>query len=151
MPNKYLSRPGESPGRSGASCGSSPRQQVWLLLRDPEDLSDDEQDALRQMQELCEDVATAYPLAQQFVRMVRLRQAEAFNPWLKAVEASAIVDLQSFASELGRQREAGGAALTLPYSNGQTEGQINRLKLIKRSMYGRTNFDLLRQRVLHTA
>jgi transposase len=44
-----------------------------------------------------------------------------------------------------------GAALTLPYSNGQTEGQINRFKLIKRSMYGRANFNLLRRRVLHTA
>lgn len=64
-PNKYLSRSGESPGGSpdgsGKVRGSSPRQQVWLLLRDPEDLSDDEQGALRQMQEPCEDVAAAYP------------------------------------------------------------------------------------------
>lgn len=150
-PNKYLSHPGESPERSAASRGSSLRQQVWLLLRDPEYLSDDERNALRQMRETCEEVAAAYPLAQQFVRMIRLRQAEAFGPWLKAVEASSIVDLQNFASELNRQRKAVQAALTLPYSNGQTEGQINRLKLIKRSMYGRANFDLLRQRVLHTA
>lgn len=83
--------------------------------------------------------------------MVRLRQAEAFDPWLKAVEASSIADLQSFASELRRERKAVQAALTLPHSNGQTEGQINKLKLIKRAMYGRANFDLLRQRVLNTA
>jgi transposase len=150
-PSKYLSRSGESPGRSGTSHGSSPRQQVWLLLRDPEDLSDDEQDALGQMREACTEVVAAYPLAQQFVRMIRLRQVEALDLWLKAVEASALVDLQNFASELRRQRKAVQAVLTLPYSNGQTEGQINRLKLIKRSMYGRANFDLLRQRVLRTA
>ena len=82
---------------------------------------------------------------------IRLREAEAFDSWLKAVETSSTVDLQSFASELRRQRKAVQAALTLPYSNGQTEGQINRLKLIERSMYGRANFDLLRQRVLRTA
>lgn len=150
-PNRYLSRPGKSPGRSGASRGSSPRQQVWLLLRDPEDLSDDEQDALGHMQEVCEEVVAAYPLAQRFIQMIRLRQVEALDPWLKAVETSNIADLQSFASELRRQRKAVQAALTLPYSNGQTEGQINKLKLIKRSMYGRANFDLLRQRILHTA
>ncbi|MEW6636358.1 MAG: transposase [Actinomycetota bacterium] len=79
-PNKYLSRSGEFLGRSGASHGSSPRQQVWLLLRDPEDLIDDEQDALRQMQEACEEVVAAYPLAQQFVRMIRLRKVAALDP-----------------------------------------------------------------------
>ena len=43
------------------------------------------------------------------------------------------------------------AGLTLIWSNGQVEGNVNRLKLIKRQMYGRANFDLLRQRVLHAA
>jgi transposase len=150
-PNKYLLRSGESLGGSGATRSSSPRQQVWLLLREPEDLSDDEREALRQMRGACEDVVAAYPLTQQFVRMFRLREVEAFDPWLEAAEASGVADLQSFSGELGRERKAVQAALILPYSNGQTEGQINKLKLIKRSMYGRANFDLLRQRVLHTA
>jgi transposase len=148
-PKKYLSRSGGSPGGSGASRGSSPRQQVWLLLRKPEDLADDKREALKQMQGVCEDVVAAYPLAQQFVRMIRAREAEAFNPWLEAVEMSDVADLRSFASELRRERKAVEAALRLPYSNGQTEGQINKLKLIKRSMYGRANFDLLRQRFLN--
>jgi transposase len=103
------------------------------------------------MRGACEDVGAAYPLAQQFVRMIRLQQADAFNRWLEAVEASGIADLQSFASELRRERKTVEAALSMPYSNGQTEGQINKLKLIKRSMYGRANFDLLRQRVLNAA
>lgn len=149
-PKKYLSRSGSS-SRSRASRGSSPRRQVWLLLRQPEDLSDDEREALRKMREVCEDVGAAYPLAQQFARMIRLRKAEVFGPWLDAAEASGVADLRSFASEIRRQRKAVEAALTSPYSNGQTEGQINKLKLIKRSMYGRANFDLLRQRVLNSA
>jgi transposase len=148
-PKKYLSRSGGSPGGSSAARGSSPRQQVWLLLREPEDLSDDEQRALRQMQGICEDVAAAYSLTQQFVRMIRAREAEAFDPWLEAAEGSGVGDLQSFATELRRERKAVQTALMLPYSNGQTEGQINKLKLIKRSMYGRANFDLLRQRFLN--
>ena len=101
------------------------------------------------MQGVCEDVVAAYPLAQQFVRMIQAREAEGFNPWLEAIEMSDVADLRSFASELRRERKAVEAALTLPYSNGQTEGQINKLKLIKRSMYGRANFDLLRQRFLN--
>lgn len=149
-PKKYLSRSG-SPGRSRASHGSSARQQVWLLLRESENLLADERKALGKMREACEDVASAHPLARQFVRMIRLQKAEDFGPWLDAAEASGVADLRSFANEIGRERKAVEAALTLPHSNGQTEGQINKLKLIKRSMYGRANFDLLRQRVLGAA
>jgi transposase len=59
-----------------------------------------------------------------------------------------VPELQSFAAGLRRDKAAVMAALSLPYSNGQVEGQVNRIKLIKRTMYGRANFDLLRQRVL---
>ena len=55
-------------------------------LREPEGLSDDERKALRQMQGVCDDVAAAYPLAQQFVGKIRAREAEAFDPWLEAAE-----------------------------------------------------------------
>jgi hypothetical protein len=88
------------------------------------------------MQGVCDDVAAAYPLAQQFVGKIRAREAEAFDPWLEAAERSGVADLQSFASELRQERKAVQAALMLPYSNEQTEGQRNKLKLIKRSMYG---------------
>ena len=59
-----------------------------------------------------------------------------------------IPDLESFAQGLQKEYSAIKAALTLPYSNGPVEGQINRLKLVKRSMYGRADFELLRQRFL---
>jgi len=70
------------------------------------------------------------------------------EPRLAAVAASNITSLQRFANGLRQDLAAVKAALSLPWINGQTEGQINRLKLIKRRMYGRANFDLLRKRVL---
>ena len=65
--------------------------------------------------------------------------------WLREAEASA---LAPFAAGLRRDEDAVRAALTEPWSNGQVEGQVNRLKVIKREMYGRAGFDLLRGRVL---
>ena len=81
--------------------------------------------------------------------MVRARKAERFDGWLARAEASGVLELQSFVAGVRRDYAAVAAALTLPYSNGQVEGQITRLKLIKRTMFGRANFDLLRRRVLY--
>lgn len=80
--------------------------------------------------------------------MVRQRNSIHFDDWLIRVEASGIAELESLAAGLRRDQAAVTAAMSLPYSNGQVEGQINRLKLIKRTMYGRAKFDLLRQKVL---
>ena len=80
--------------------------------------------------------------------MVRTRQATAFDAWLTRATASDIPEIQGFVTGLERDKAAVVAALSSSYSNGQVEGQVNRLKLIKRSMYGRAKFDLLRQRVL---
>ncbi|WP_201374479.1 transposase [Ktedonobacter robiniae] len=71
--------------------------------------------------------------------------------WLKAAETSHIPEFESFAAGVRQDQNAILAGLTLPWSSGQTEGQITRLKLLKRSMYGRAKFDLLRLRVLHRA
>jgi transposase len=72
----------------------------------------------------------------------------AFDPWVAEAEASGLRELRRFALGL-RPDAAVRAALTQPWSQGQTEGQVTRLKLLKRMMYGRANFDLLRLRVLH--
>jgi len=68
--------------------------------------------------------------------------------WIDQSNTSKITALKSFAHGLTQDLEAIKAALSLEWSNGQTEGQVNRLKTIKRQMYGRTNFDLIRERVL---
>jgi transposase len=77
--------------------------------------------------------------------MVKDQVASALDDWLLQAQASA---LASFATSLRRDEDAVRAALTEPWSNGQVEGQVNRLKVIKRDMYGRAGFDLLRCRVL---
>jgi hypothetical protein len=70
------------------------------------------------------------------------------KPWLVNVLNSGIEAFVSFAKGIVKDFEAVENALSMPWSNGQTEGQVNRLKFIKRQMYGRANFDLLRRRVL---
>lgn len=129
----------------------SPKRLVWLLLGDPETLEATERRALEQVLDASDAAAVIYPLVQRFRKMVRHLEAEDFDEWLENALSCGVMDFETFAMGFKRERSAVEAALTLPYSNGQTEGQINRLKLIKRSMYGRASFDLLRQRVLGAA
>lgn len=97
------------------------------------------------------DVRRAQKLAHEFQAMVRQRTPEAFDNWLQACAASSIVELQSFAKGLLPEETSIRAALREPWSSGQVEGQVNRLKLLKRQMYGRAKFDLLCQRVLNAS
>lgn len=92
---------------------------------------------------------TIYQLVQEFFRLVRARQGTQLDSWLSKVKASAIPELQRFTNGLERDKAAVLAGLTLIHSNGQVEGQVTRIKLIKRMMFGRAGFALLRQRVLH--
>ena len=71
--------------------------------------------------------------------------------WTEQAKASGVPELKAFAVKLLQDIEAVVAAMILPYSQGQTEGRVNKLKFIKRSMYGRGKFDLLRQRVLYAS
>jgi transposase len=91
----------------------------------------------------------AYGLAQDFMDMLRHREGERLDVWLGRVRASHIPELQRFVQSIQRDKDAVLAGLTEPWSNGVVEGKINKLKLIKRMMYGRAEFPLLRQRVLH--
>ena len=126
----------------------SSRQAAWLFVRCPADLNESESQLIERLSQHSPELQTAYSLAQEFIQMVRQRKSIHFDDWLLRLETSGIAELESFAAGLRRDQAAVTAALSLPYSNGQVEGQINRLKLIKRSMYGRAKFDLLRQKVL---
>jgi transposase len=86
-----------------------------------------------------------------FAAMVRERRVAALAPWVADCRAGPVPELRNFATSLEKDEGAVRAALMLPWSNGPTEGHINKLKLIKRSAYGRMKLDLLRQRVLHAA
>ena len=127
----------------------SPRSMAWLLFKPPNEQEPEQQRLVQMFCEACPDVDHAVHLVQQFRRLVTQRLAEELDGWLvSAAAADAPVELQRFAAGLKADFAAVKAALSLPWSNGQTEGQVNRLKGIKRQMYGRANFDLLRKRVL---
>jgi transposase len=134
---------------------TSPKRLVWLLMGDPEELEEAEREALNRMLEASSDVAAIYPLVQSFEKMIRNSpdkgQAEKLESWLEKTLSSGVKAFETFAMGIKREQSGVEAALTLPYSNGQTEGQINKLKLIKRQMYGRGSFEMLRQRVLGAA
>jgi transposase len=126
------------------------RHAVFLFLRRPtEELSSEEQETLVLLRSLHSEVNQAYELAQQFAHMLRHRTGEQLDTWLAHVRASQIRELQHFVTGVDRDKVATVAGLTLPQNNGLVEGKVNKLKLIKRMMYGRAEFPLLRQRVLH--
>ncbi len=127
-----------------------PRQLAWLLVRDPTQLDQQESQTLSW---LCQDsqVKCAYDLAQQLIRMMKERNAASLEAWLLTCLESGIVEVANFAQGLQKEYSALRAALTCPYSNGPVEGHVTKLKFIKRSMYGRGSFELLRQRVLKAA
>src|SRR6266480_7635103 len=83
------------------------------------------------------------------MQMIREHTGHQLETWLSSVEASTLPEFKSFAKGIQKDKDAVLAGLTLPWSNGPLEGNVNRLKLIKRSMYGRAEVDLLKLRVLH--
>jgi transposase len=123
----------------------TPRRAVRLLTGDPDKLSDDDRRFVTALLERSPTIATAVDLIRRFAAMVKDQVASTLDCWLQHAETSA---LASFAAGLRRDEDALRAALTEPWSNGQVEGQVNRLKVIKREMYGRAGFELLRCRVL---
>ncbi len=128
----------------------APRHLAWLFLRNPEQLEKQEKQTLSFIRKV-EHIEVAYGLAQQFVTLLKERNAQPLGTWLWDCQKSGISDLVTFAQGLEKEGSALHAAFTLPYSNGPVEGKINKLKYIKRSMYGRGGFPLLRQRVLKAA
>lgn len=93
-------------------------------------------------------IATAEHLAQRFRQVFKDRNSDALNAWLTSSLASDIPELKRFVAGLERDYQAVVAAIEQHWSNGQVEGQVHRLKLLKRQMYGRSGFQLLRRRVL---
>jgi transposase len=142
--------------RSPAPAVPSPdrwtaRELSYVLLRPPDDRSGDERLALAQARQQDERLAAIVSLTEDFARMVRGRTPESLDDWLVAVQLSPLPELKRFASGVRRDYAAVKAALTSDWSNGPTEGFVNKVKVIKRQMYGRAKIDLLRKRVLLAA
>jgi transposase len=126
----------------------SARQAVWLLLRPTEDLEPDQQLMRARLLVAAPEIQQALVVILAFRSMVHDRDADALEDWLTTASASAVAELRTFAAGIRRDRPAVEAALVYAWSSGQVEGQVCRTKLIKRQMYGRAKFDLLRKRVL---
>ncbi len=129
----------------------SAHKATGLFLRDVATLDETEQHDLLLIQQASSTAQQAYLLVQAFMQMIRERTGEDLDAWLDKVQEGHLPEFESFATGIQRDKAAVLAGLSLSWSNGPTEGHVNRLKLIKRSMYGRAKFDLLRARVLHTA
>jgi transposase len=129
----------------------TPRQAAWMVLRANSALQPDERLFFHQLKDEWPMLEAVQRLALQFGQLVRRRDHEALDEWLISAEQSGIAEFHGFANGLRRDLAAVTAALKWSWSNGQTEGHVNRLKTLKRAMYGRAKLDLLRLRLLYAA
>lgn len=141
-PRQSLSAPGEA---------LTPRKASMLLLRREDRRGEAESAALAELPKVHRDIAATVGFTERFVKIVRERRGDKLDDWLSEAEASEVAEIRRFARRARQDEDAIRAGCTLIHSNGQTEGKITKLKLIKRSMYGRANFDLLRRRALYAA
>jgi transposase len=122
----------------------------WLL-RHPDELDAEEQLQLKQVLAACLHLQETAAHVTAFAEMLTGRHGDRLDAWMAAVEADDLPHLHRFVTGLRRDYDAVRNGLTLPHSSGSVEGNVNRIKMIKRQMYGRASFDLLRKRVLLAA
>jgi transposase len=121
-----------------------------MLLR-PGELTDEQKKTAEFLCLLSPEVARAQELALSFVGLIRERRPDDLRGWLIEAGRSGVAEFRSFANGITSDFRAVRAALEYEWSQGQVEGQVHRLKLVKRQMYGRGKLDLLRARVLYAA
>ncbi|MEX5713532.1 ISL3 family transposase [Parafrankia sp. FMc6] len=119
----------------------------WILTR-PDRLHDDEQAQLRDARACCPELDALTRHVGAFAHLLTRPTDTTVTDWITAVRADDLPTLHTYTTGLERDLDAVTAGLTLPHSSGPVEGHVNRIKMIKRQMYGRANFDLLRKRVL---
>lgn len=140
-----LAAPADQPGQRRLSS----RSAAFLMILPPEKLTVMQRHQVEQICQTSDELHAVYLLSQEFVTLLKERQAEALDGWLQRAKASHVTELGSFVNGIHRDYAAVRAACSLAWSNGIVEGHVNRLKLIKRSMFGRAKLDLLRVKVLH--
>jgi transposase len=124
----------------------TPRRATWLVLRRETKRTEAEAQQLTHLRAQQADIAETIDLAQDFTSLVRQRQPERLDPWLQRATTSAVDAVRRFATGLYEDYEAVKAGVTLPWNSGPVEGHINRLKMLKRQMFGRAHLDLLSRR-----
>ena len=126
----------------------TPSRATWLVMRREAKRNDADKQQLTELQGLEGEIGEAITLTQDFATLVRQRQSDQLDSWLERATASGLQAFKSLAKGLRADYDAVKADVTLRWSTGPVEGQINRLKMLKRQMYGRSHMALLRQRVL---
>jgi hypothetical protein len=162
-PSRWRGWPSANPGPSDQSPVTplpAARQLAWLLVQPPTTLPAADAAAVGRVEQ-DKDTLIVAKLARRFTALVRGCNAGSqtdagaagaeLDAWLVEAGGCGVPTMETFAAGLRKDGHAIRAALTTPWSDGQTEGQVNRLKLIKRQMYGHASFDLLRRRVLLAA
>jgi transposase len=129
--------------------GLSVREAVGLLLRHHDDLTVEQQVTRTRVCQAHPEISQTEAVLSRFRQVLHDHDPHALAPWLEAAEQSGVQEIRAFVTKLRQDLPAVQAAVTFSWSQGQVEGQVNRVKLLKRSMYGRAKFDLLKQRVLY--
>jgi transposase len=124
------------------------REVTSWILRHPDALEVEEQAKLQEVLARCPHLDAASGHVAAFAEIMSGLRGDRLDGWVAAVDADDQPDLRSFTAGLRRDQQAVTNGLTLPYSSGAVEGNVNRIKMLKRQMYGRASFDLLRKRVL---
>ncbi len=125
-----------------------PAEVSLLLYRIPEELTPKEKKLVKYLRQESPEVATSYNLFRKFRQMLADKSDSQLSLWIDEARASGIKEIHSFAKGMLTDFSAVKNAFTQPWSNGQVEGQVNKLKMLKRQMYGRASFQLLRKKLL---
>ncbi|MFE9658295.1 transposase [Micromonospora sp. NPDC006431] len=120
-------------------------------MTDPDRLSPDERSRLADVLACCPELQATAAHVRDFADLMRKCRGERLLDWMQRVDADDLPALHSLITGLRRDLDAVTAGLTLPWNSGPVEGNVNRIKTIKRQMYGRASFDLLRKRILLAA
>ncbi|WP_371666483.1 ISL3 family transposase [Streptomyces sp. NBC_00289] len=129
----------------------SVRNVTSWLTRHPDRLTEDQTQQLKAILARCPALDRTAHHVRTFAELMNNRQGRDLNKWITSVRAEDLPALHTFVTGLGQDLDAVVAGLSLRYSSGAVEGQNNKIKMLKRQMFGRANFDLLRKRVLLTA
>jgi len=144
-------RPDRAIGGDAPKQVLTPRTAAWTVLRPPDWRGSEGRALLVRLRETVPILAATVELVEEFAVLVRGSKPEHLDPWLHRAQDSMVLALQRFARRVSSDYDAVRAAVTLAWSSGQVEGQINRLKTLKRQMLGRANLDLLERRFLLAA
>jgi transposase len=147
---------GPAGGSGGRTKGTRHESQeiarlLMLEAKAPEALKHGQSRYLEGLRASSPELAAAQDLAGRFAKLMREDEEGGLAGWLREAVEGSIPEMRAFARGILQDEVAVRAAIREPWSNGQVEGQVNRLKMLKRQMYGRANFDLLRRRVLGAA